>query len=100
MAYVWCHGDPYVFPAGFAEQEHAQRRSVQFVWPDHSRRIRHPDPGYTQQEEALLEQARAHAYAQAGTARRPERARPGPRASPGPRAYGAPPLTGTMPPET
>jgi hypothetical protein len=62
VAYVWCHGDPYVFPAGFAEQEHVQGRSVQFVWTDHTRRIRHPDPGYTHQEEALLEQARAHAH--------------------------------------
>src|SRR6478735_8971214 len=78
VAYVWCHGDPYVFPAGFAEQEHVQGRSVQFVWTDHPRSFRHPDAGYDHQEEAILEQARAHTHPQAGAARGPEWAGPGP----------------------
>ena len=43
VAYVWCHGDPYVFPAGFAEQEHVQVRPVQRV---RRRRLEHPIPEY------------------------------------------------------
>ncbi|MEO6510907.1 MAG: hypothetical protein ABIO16_07965, partial [Nocardioides sp.] len=66
MAYVWCHGDPYVFPAGFAEQEHVQVRPVQFIWPVRRRKCEHPNPEYDHKdrsEEAVLEQARALADA-------------------------------------
>ena len=66
MAYVWCHGDPYVFPAGFAEQEHVQVRPVPSWWPVRRRRFEHPIPAYDHQDrpqEAVLEQARAHADA-------------------------------------
>src|SRR4051812_29338912 len=47
VTYVWCHGDPYVFPAGFAEQEHV------LVRPFRKRRFEHPIPEYDQQAAVL-----------------------------------------------
>ena len=72
MAYVWCHGDPYVFPAGFAEQEHVHVRPVQQQGTVGQWRLGHPDTEYEHRPQAaVLEQARAHADATRGSARRP-----------------------------
>ncbi len=74
VAYVWCHGDPYVFPAGFAEQEHVQVRPTQSIWEVRRRRLGHPSAAYDHQEQpqaAVLEQARADAHQAPCAARRP-----------------------------
>ena len=52
--YVECHGDPYVFPAGVAEQEHVHHRYAQH----RPERLEHPITEYRQQlsEQVRLEQ--------------------------------------------
>ena len=44
MSYVGHHGDPYVFPAGFAEQEHVNHPKPERVGRQGTRRLEHPIP--------------------------------------------------------